>query len=93
MGLEKKSTQTIRIGCPLCDRGPHRYSLELTVASVAMYAGDTYASVPRERTFTQFFTCPVTHSLFQASVVLQETAGQRIKGLQVGGVTGGDADE
>lgn len=85
-------TQTIRIYCPLCDRGPHPYRLTATVSKVAQYAGNMQATGARERTFTQLFTCPTTSALFQASVTLLETPGYRIKGVQVAGVANGEGD-
>lgn len=85
-------TLTIRIDCPLCDRGPHPYRLKTTVSKVAQYTGNMQAAGVRERTFTQLFTCPTTSGLFQASVTLRETPGHRIKGVQVAGIAEGEGD-
>lgn len=73
--------------CPKCKNG-HRYKLDVERAIVIkMLTMSDMNERPRKRKITRLFACPVRNEEFQASFILTETSSDRIKGVQVVGVT------
>jgi hypothetical protein len=90
---------TEHIDISTCPKGKdrHRYKLDVERSLVMKFMGFGAGFGAPERLrpvkFTRFFTCPVRNKEFEASFILRDDSGSRIRGVQVAGIANDDDKE
>jgi len=73
--------------CPKCKEG-HRYKLKVERAIVMKFLTmSDMSEQPRKVRITRLFTCPIKNEEFEANLTLTDTSSNRIKSVEVEGIT------
>ena len=72
--------------CPLCSKS-HEYKLKVTRSTVLRRGfKQEFNDLKMESKYTRFFTCPIENKVFEATIVLSQTPGNRISEVSILGI-------